>query len=235
MSLKQELLTWNRSEALQLSEDQLQQRVETTIANTYMWMWAVLLLSFGIAYSMSLWLIPIGFSWTWYWISWIAGLGIIFWMSRSWKKLSYTMLATLLLIFGVLQWYGLAWVFFAYSMNSIYQVFLSSAVLFFVLAFVWYRTKINIARVWPLLFWSMVALFITMLLNSFLFQSPMADMWLSAIGIVIFAWFIVYDMNVLKQQALSWDRRIELLMALWLFINFVNIFLFLLRLFGRRE
>jgi FtsH-binding integral membrane protein len=70
---------------------------------------------------------------------------------------------------------------------------------------------------------------------NFFIASAAFDVWISVIGLVIFAWFIIYDMNVLKQQALVDDDRIPLLMSLWLFINFINIFLFLLRLMWGRN
>lgn len=235
MSLKQQLLWTNKIDAMSMSESQLEHRIETTIANTFMWMWAVLLIAFWVAYAMSLGMIPLWFSTTWYWISWIGWMWIIFWMNMKWETLSYTALAALLIVFWLLEWYWLTWVFFSYSMNSIYQVFLSSSVLFFVLAFAWYHTKIDVARVGPVLFWSMIALIISLLLNAFLFQSSQFDILLSVVWIVIFSWFIIYDMNILKEQALVDNRKIELLMALWLFINFINIFLFMMRLFWSQD
>ena len=235
MTLKQQLLWINRSEALTLSESQLEQRVESTIAHTFAWMGGVMLIAFGIAYAGGTGMIDLPVSSSLYWISWIAGLGIIFLMNMKRQSMSYATLAGLLLLFGVLEWYGLTGVFRAYNFGSIYNVFMSSTILFGVLALVGYHTKIDVARVWPVLFWSMIALIISLLINAFVLQSNWLDMMLSVIGIVIFSGFIIYDMNILRQQALWWDSRIEILMALGLFINFVNIFLFLLRLVGNQD
>ncbi len=213
-----------------MSETQLETRIESTIARTFAWMAWVMFLAFSVAYAWSVGWLNLPYS-TWlYWMSWIGGMGIIFWMHRSWKTLSYTSLAALLLLFWLLEWYGLTWIFRAYDFGSIYNVFMSSTILFSVLAVVWYHVKIDVARVGPILFWSMIALIISLLLNRFVLKSGPIDMMLSVIWIVIFSWFVIYDMNILRQQALGWDSRIELLMALWLFINFINIFLFLLRL-----
>jgi len=235
MSLKQQLLWLNRNEALTMSESQLESRIEKTIAHTFAWMGGVLFLSFALAYGLSLGIVDLPFNSGLYWASWIWGLGIIFWMNRSWRNLSYRALAWLLLLFGLLEWYGLSGIFRAYDLGSIYNVFMSSSILFWVLAVVWYHVKIDIARVGPVLFWSMIALIISLVINAFVLQSSMGDMMLSVIGVVIFSWFIIYDMNILRQQALGWDSRIEILMALWLFINFINIFLFLLRLVWGQE
>jgi len=79
---------------------------------------------------------------------------------------------------------------------------MSSTILFGVLALVGYHTKIDVARVGPVLFWSMIALIVSLLINAFVLQSSGLDMMLSVIGIVIFSGFIIYDMNILRQQAL---------------------------------
>ena len=124
--------------------------------------------------------------------------------------------------------------FRTYSLGNIYQVFLAAAGFFLLLAFVGYSVKVDVSKVGPVLMVALIALIVAMVANYFM-QNPIFDIWLSVIGIVVFAGFIIYDMNILKQQALTSDNRIELLMALGLFINFINIFLFLLRLMGGRE
>ena len=77
----------------------------------------------------------------------------------------------------------------------------------------------------------LVSLLVALLINLF-WQNQQFDIWVSVIGVVIFSGLIVYDINILKQQALVDDDRIPLLMSLGLFLNFINLFLFLLRLLG---
>jgi len=77
-------------------------------------------------------------------------------------------------------------------------------------------------------------LIVGMVVNAF-WGNATFDIRLSVIGLILFAGLIIYDMNVLKQQALIDDSRIPILMSLGLFINFINIFLFLLRIFGNRN
>lgn len=233
-NLKQQLLHHNRADALNLSEAELQARVESTIAKTFGRVGVTLLLAFGTAYSLSLGLLPIPVSPTMFWVSWIGGLGLILWMSFRWQTMSYTTLSILLLAFGLLEGYGLTGVFLAYEMGSIYQVFLTTSFLFLGLAIAGYYLHIDIAKVGPVLLVSLIALIIAMVVNMF-WANAQFDIWLSVIGLIIFAGFIIYDMNVLKQASLHGDNRIEILMALGLFINFINIFLFLLRLMGGSE
>jgi FtsH-binding integral membrane protein len=234
MNYKEQLLQANQSMALNMSETELHNKVETTIAKTFMRMWLSLLVAFGTAYTLAIWLLPLPFNGTLMMLSWIAWLGLIFWMSWKWQTLSYNTLAALLMVFAFLEWYGLTGVFLSYSMGSIYHVFLVSAGMFLWLAFAGYVMKIDVARVGSVLMVALIALIVAMVAN-FFFQNAQFDVWLSVLWLVIFAGFIIYDMNILKQQALTGDRRIELLMALWLFINFINIFLFLLRLMGNRD
>jgi len=234
MNYKEQLLQANQSMALNMSERELHNKVETTIAKTFMRMGLSLLIAFGTAYTLALGILPLPFNGTLMMLSWIAWLGLIFWMSWKWQQLSYNTLATLLMVFAFLEWYGLTGVFLSYSMGSIYQVFLVSALMFLWLAFAGYVMKIDVARVGSVLMVALIALIVAMVANIFI-QNAQFDIWLSVLGLVIFAGFIIYDMNILKQQALTADNRIELLMALWLFINFINIFLFLLRLMWGRE
>lgn len=234
MNYKEQLLQANQSMALNMSETELHAKVESTIAKTFMWMWLSLLVAFGTAYSLSLGILPLPINGGLMMASWIGGLWLIFRMSYKRQTLSYNTLAILLMVFAFLEGYGLTGVFWSYSLWSIYQVFLISAGLFLGLAFVGYVMKIDVARVGSVLMVALIGLIIAMVANMFI-QNAQFDIWMSIIGLVIFSWFIIYDMNILKQQALVADRRIELLMALGLFINFINIFLFLLRLMWGRD
>lgn len=208
-------------------------KVESTIARTFAWVWATMLVAALVAYMSASGLLPFGYSSTWAMIAWVASLAMIFGMNRIANSVSYPILAGFLLFFWALQWYGLAWVLLSYSIGAIYQAFMWASVMFFLLAIVWYYTKIDITRWWPILFWSMIAWFITMLLNMFLIWSGGLNIRMSLIGIVIFSGFIIYDMNILTQKATSMDKKIELLIALGLFISFMNIFQMLLSLGGR--
>lgn len=81
---------------------------------------------------------------------------------------------------------------------------------------------------------ALVVLIIGSLVNIFRANAQF-DLWLSVIGVIVFSGFIIYDISALKQMALVSDNRIEVLMALNLFLNFINLFLFLLRIFGNHK
>jgi len=229
MDFKQELASHWRQWASTLTEKEALQRIDQTISSTFAWVGGLLLLSFWIAYATAFGYLPLPVSWAFFMWSRILWLALIFFISWKRKTLSYNQIAGLLTLFAFLEWYGLTWVFLSYSMGNIYNVFLTTWAAFGVLSVIWYRTDINITKVWPLLFAALIGLIIAIVVNMFVWSSQF-DFWISIFGLVIFGAFVVYDMNVLKVQALSGDERTPLLMALGLFINFINIFLFLLRL-----
>ncbi len=234
-NFKEQLLDLGQNaQALNISEQDLQSRVDHTIAQTFMWMGSVLLVAFAVGYGVASGMLPIPLTTTLMWTSRIGWFALIMLMSWRWQRMSYGTLAILFVLFGVLEGYGLSTIFLAYTWSSIFQVFLLSSGMFFWLAVAGYYLHIDIARVAPVLTTWLIMLIIALLINSFR-QNSAFNIWLSAIWLILFAWLIIYDMNVLKQQALAGDDRISILMALGLFINFLNVFLFLLRLFGSRR
>jgi len=131
----------------------------------------------------------------------------------------------------LLQGYGLSGIFLAYNLGSVYNIFLSTSVLFLTLAVVGYTTKIDVTRVGGILSVGLIALLVGMLINLFWANSTFS-LWLNIAGVVIFSGMTIYEVANLKQMALIADERMEIMMALSLFLSFVNLFMFLLRLFG---
>lgn len=80
-------------------------------------------------------------------MSWLAGFGIIIAMSRKRRSISYQNLGIMLILFALLEGYGLTGVFWMYNMGDIYNVFLLTAGMFFALAFAGYALKIDVASV----------------------------------------------------------------------------------------
>lgn len=234
MNYTEELLRQWRVDLYGMSETGIKAKIDQTISTTFAWMAGLLFISFGLAYGISTGLIPIPLNGIAYIGSAFWWLGLVFWISYRWQKMSYQMLATLLVAFALLEWYWLAGVFLGYGLWAVYQAFLSATIMFWTLAFAGYYLKIDVTRVWSILMVALIALIIAMVANYFI-ASAEFDIWISIIGLVIFAWFIIYDMNLLKQQALVDDDRLPLLISLWLFINFINIFLFILRLMWGRN
>ncbi len=232
MDLKENLLNWFTQWASVLDENQLKSKIESTVANTFLWMWLTLFTSFGTAYYI--YIKQIALSWGMFWWSMLWGFGLVFAISFFWQRLSYSILAMMLLWFWVLEWIGLSWVFSAYSMWSVYNAFGVTALMFLLLSFAGSVMKIDTTKIGSILFIWLIALIIWMVVNMFWWNQTF-DIWLSVIWLIIFSWLVIYDMAVLKEMAVHGDNRVEIVMALSLFLNFINIFLFLLRLFGNKE
>lgn len=234
MSLKEQLISYGHTQFLNMTETELQARREQTIAKTFMWMWISLLLSFIVAYTTALWILPLPVSPTLYWVSFLGWLGVVIAMNWKRKSMSYTTLATLLLVFAVLIGYGLSGIFWIYHLGSVFSIFLLTWGMFLALAFAWYSLKVDITNIRSVLFIALIMLIVASVANMF-WWSAQFDLWISVIGVIVFSGFIVADMQMLKKAALTADKRIELLMALALFLNFINLFIFLLRLLGERN
>lgn len=229
-----DFLTQFGNETLTLTDSQAHSKVETMFSKTFMRMGITLLLSFGLAYTMAMGILPIKLTFMGAIISAIGGFGLIIRMQMKRQSMSYNMLAGLLLIFWLLEGYWLSGIFLSYNLGSVYNIFLSTSILFLTLAVVGYTTKIDVTRVGWILSVGLIALLVGMLINMFWGNSTFS-LWLNIAWVVVFSGMTIYEVANLKQMALIADERMEIMMALSLFLTFVNLFLFLLRLFWGRN
>lgn len=231
MSLQEDLLLMGNREASMLDSQQIQTKIDTSISTMFTWVGAMLLICFGVAFGIASGMLPIPLTGVWYIVSALGWFWLIMWVSRRWQQMSYQTISIVLILFSLLEGYGLSGVFLAYSLGSVQQVFLTTSLLFLWLAAAGKYMDINITKVGSILSVALIALLISMVINMFR-GNEQFSIWISIIGVVIFSGLIIYDMNVLKQQALVNDERLPLLMAMSMFLNFINLFLFLLRLMG---
>ncbi len=145
------------------------------------------------------------------------------------------------LLYSALTGISLSFVIMSYTASSVIQAFLSAAVLFACMAMIGYTTKLDLSRFGTMFLAGLVATLITSLLNIFLLHSSTVSLGLCYFGIILFLGLIAYDMQRLKdlyQQGI-YDSVIgeKLLIygAFQLYLDFINLFLRLLRLFGRRR
>lgn len=129
-----------------------------------------------------------------------------------------------------------------YAGASIAQMFLVTAIAFGGLSLVGYTTKVNMSGWGTFLYMAVLGMIGVGLLNAFLFKSPMMDIIISSIGVLVFSGLIAYQTQSLKMMyyemgGASQNRLAAMtyIGALGLYINFINLFLSLLRLFGNRN
>lgn len=169
-----------------------------------------------------------------------AQLGIIFYLSANMQKLSYASVAALYIAFTAIMGISIAPVQFIYTDASILNVFITASVMFIVMAVYGWVTKSDLSSMGNLLFMGLIGLIVSGLVNMFL-QSSMLSMVTSAIGVGIFAMLTAYDVQRLKQYSQqvmgspSEAGKFAIMGAIQLYLNMINLFMYLLRLFGDRR
>ena len=127
-----------------------------------------------------------------------------------------------------------------YTMSSIASVFFITAGTFAVMAFIGYTTKKDLTSMGKILFMALIGIIIATVVNIFL-KSTGLEMIVSYLGVLIFVGLTAYDSQKIKQMLLmapdagEGAQKIALLGALTLYLDFINLFIYLLRIFGRRE
>lgn len=210
----------------------------------YVWMTLALVLTgitaYGVASSPSLMMTIIQTP-AIMWGLIIAELAIVIAISAAINRLSLTTATLLFVLYSVLNGTTFSLIFAVYTMSSIANVFFITAGTFGVMAAYGYFTKRDLSSWGKLLLMALIGLIIATLVNVFLVKSSGFDLILSYAGVLIFVGLTAYDTQKIKQMlAMQTDmgegaQKVALLGALSLYLDFINLFLYLLRIFGRRE
>lgn len=170
----------------------------------------------------------------------IAELGLVFYTTARIDRLSLATATTLFVIYSALNGVTLSMIFLVYSMASIAKVFFITAGTFGAMAVYGYYTKTDLSKLGNILFMALIGLIIATVVNIFL-KSAMFEMILSYIGVLIFVGLTAWDSQKIKRMlAMQTDmgegaQKIALMGALSLYLDFINLFLYLLRIFGRND
>ena len=175
-----------------------------------------------------------------YWVALFAPLGIVFGLSFGINRMSAATAQLLFWGYAGLLGVSLSTLFLVYTGVSIAQTFFAVAVAFMALSLWGYTTKKDLSGWGSFLLMGVVGIFVAMLINIFL-RSPAMDLAISAIGVLVFAGLTAYDTQKIKSIYFEVAGHGELMAktaiigALNLYIDFINMFLFLLRFMGNRE
>jgi len=171
------------------------------------------------------------------WIVMFAPLGFVLVLSFGMNKLKASTAQMLFWAFAGVMGLSLSNIFFAYTGASIARTFFISAAAFGALSLYGYTTKRDLSALGKFLFMGLIGLLIAIVVNLFM-QSSMMDFIISAAGVLIFAGLTAYDTQRLKnlyyQVAGSGEMqaKVSVMGALSLYLDFINMFLFLLRFMG---
>ena len=169
------------------------------------------------------------------WVVMFAPLVAILALSFGLEKLTKTQATVALHGFAALMGVSFATIFVVYNLGSIVSAFMGAAVLFGTMAFYGYFTKRDLSGVGQFLFIGLIAIVIASIINIFI-GSSVAQMVISALAIVIFTGLTAYDtQNIRQMVSVDNPGNLEIAGALSLYLNFINIFLSLLQLFGQKN
>jgi FtsH-binding integral membrane protein len=169
------------------------------------------------------------------WIVIFAPLVAILAVSFAMEKFSKSALQIFLHGFAALMGLSFATIFALYNMGSIVSAFMSAAILFGVMSAYGYFTKKNLDSIGQFMIIGLIAIIIASIVNIFI-GSTVFQMVISAISVVIFLGLTAYDTQKIREMV-SYDNdgKAEVMGALSLYLDFINLFLSLLQLFGGRK
>jgi len=170
------------------------------------------------------------------WIVIFAPLVAILGMTFASEKLDKSGLQIFLYVFAALMGLSFATIFAVFTMGSISTAFMGAAVLFGVMSGYGYFTKKDLSSMGQMMFVGLIAIVIASVINIFI-GSTVMQMVISALAIIIFMGLTAYDtQNIRETVSVDYNTgREEVLGALSLYMNFINLFLNLLQLFGDRK
>ena len=175
----------------------------------------------------------------WKWLVMLAPLGIVFYMSFGINKMSSSKAQTVFWVFAALMGLSLSWILMVYTSTSIARVFFITSATFGAMSLYGYTTKRDLTKLGSFLFMGLIGIIIASLVNMFL-QSSMMYFVISILGVLIFVGLTAYDTQKIKNMYSASDTieisgKKAIMGALTLYLDFINLFIMLLRLFGQRR
>lgn len=168
----------------------------------------------------------------------IGEFALVWYVSARIDRLSLSTATLLFILYSVLNGATLSIIFLAYTMTSIASVFFITAGTFAAMSLVGYFTKKDLSGLGRILFMALIGLIIATLINVFLIKSGGFGLIVSYVGVLIFVGLTAYDTQRIKNMLVEADdvsaeaQKIALMGALALYLDFINLFLYLLRIFG---
>jgi len=173
------------------------------------------------------------------WVVMLAPLGFVFYLSARINKMSVSSAQTTFWIFSAIMGLSLASIFIQYTGSSIARVFFITSGTFAGMSLYGYTTKKDLTKLGGFLIMGLIGIIIASIVNIFIGSSAM-QFAISVIGVLIFVGLTAYDTQKIKNMYLAGDSesassKKALMGALRLYLDFINLFILLLRLFGQRR
>ncbi len=175
-----------------------------------------------------------------FWGLLIGEIALVSWLSFAVQRMSAAMATLVFLVYAALNGLTMAFIFLLYTATSIASTFLITAGTFGAMSLYGYFTKRDLTSLGNLLFMALIGLIIASIVNIFWQNSTFY--WITTYaGVLIFTGLVAYDtqkikdMNVIGNEGTEEDRKESIMGALALYLDFINLFLYMLRIFGSRR
>jgi|SRR5574344_891434 FtsH-binding integral membrane protein len=224
-----------------LHKHELNDALPILMRKVYVWMTLALAITGVVAYGVAqspniLYSLGSGFL-----LLCLAEVGLVWYISARIDKLSLSTATTLFIIYSVLNGITLSGLLMIYTMTSIAHVFFITAGTFGIMAFYGYTTKSDLSKFGKILIMALIGIILATIVNIF-FHSQGLDMLISYIGVLVFVGLTAWDTQSIKKmlQENAYDnsensQKMALIGALSLYLDFINLFIYLLRILGRRN
>ena len=233
----------DRDKSLQLELGRAEASERSFLAQVYMWM----ALGLGMTGLIAAWIgfnptLAVGLARNFglFLILAFVQLGIVFWLSSQVMKLTLTTATVGFSVYATLNGVLFSTIFLVYTTGSIASTFLVTAGTFGIVSVYGFTTRQNLSSIGSYALMGLIGIILGSVVNWFL-RSPVFDWIITYVGIAIFIALTAYDTQKLKlihEQGFASSeamKKIALLGALTLYLDFINLFLLLLRLLGRRR
>jgi hypothetical protein len=207
----------------------------------YIWMGLGMMLTAFVAYiTVSTSLINLAANPVIMLVAIIAEFGLVIGINFAFQKISSGVAATLFFAYAALNGFTLSIVLLVFSIASVFVAFAATAALFGAMSIIGYTTKVDLSKMGTYLMMGIIGLVIAMVVNMFVNSGPL-DTLISMAGVLIFTALTAYDTQRIGRMAAGMSMNGEsaakfgIFGALKLYLDFINMFLFMLRLLGRRR
>ena len=224
-------------------EEQMSLAFPALMRKVYVWMTLALVITgvtaYGVAASPSL-IYTLMSSEYLFWGCLLGELGLVYFISSRIMNLSLTTATLLFIAYSILNGVTMSFIFLVYTTSSIANVFFITAGTFGAMSLIGYTTKRDLSKMGQLWMMALVGLIIASFAN-ILMKSDTLSLIISYVGVVVFVGLTAWDTQKIKRMLAQADdisedaQKIALLGALTLYLDFVNLFLYLLRLLGKRN
>lgn len=221
------------------------------MSNVFLWMFIALGVSAAVAFYFSMnsdllvqyFINPKGGMNILGWAVMFAPLGFVLLMSFGFGRLSAPALTGLFLLYSAINGISFSFILLAYTAGSVITCFISASAMFGTMAILGYTTNKDLTGFGRIMMMGLIGIIIAMIVNVFMGSNTM-DYIISFIGVMVFTGLTAYDVQKLKRIGAGLEfegtgaadvKKLSILGALNLYLDFVNLFLFLLRLFGGRR